>query len=337
MKKKDAYLEKRGNVYWCDFTYKGTRHREGLHSNKTIALERLKLWKHELKNSKYTPTDWNGFKEKYLEYCKTNKKEKTFLRDELSIRYFDEFTKIKDLHEITPEMLNLFKHYLIKQGKKANNLNRIISSIKAMLRKAEDDDIIESHKWSKVKKLPVAKGKIDFYTSEELKILLENINDTWKLIVLLGARAGLRRGEIFNLQWSDIDFNRNLISIVQKNDWSPKTYQSRYVPISEDLLILLKKYADNKKEEYIIKNKSGHKFDLDVATAYFIKIIKKLNLRGSLHTLRHTFASHLAQAGESLYTISKLLGHTSIQTTEIYAHLCQNTYQTAINKLPEIK
>jgi len=184
---------------------------------------------------------------------------------------------------------------------------------------------------------PVAKGKIDFYTSEELKILLENINDTWKLIVLLGARAGLRRGEIFNLQWSDIDFNRNLISIVQKNDWSPKTYQSRYVPISEDLLMLLKKYSDNKKEEYIIKNKSGHKFDLDVATAYFIKIIKKLNLRGSLHTLRHTFASHLAQAGESLYTISKLLGHTSIQTTEIYAHLCQNTYQTAINKLPEIK
>jgi site-specific recombinase XerD len=62
-----------------------------------------------------------------------------------------------------------------------------------------------------------------------------------------------------------------------------------------------------------------------------------LETKGTLHTLRHTFASHLVQAGVDLYSVSKLLGHSSIKMTEIYAHLAPKTLQEVIKRLPKIE
>ncbi|MEN3014320.1 MAG: tyrosine-type recombinase/integrase [Endomicrobiia bacterium] len=86
-----------------------------------------------------------------------------------------------------------------------------------------------------------------------------------------------------------------------------------------------------------IRKENGKILDIDEGTLSSLmrKFVKKLKLKDvSFHTLRHTFASHLAMQGVDLYTIAKLLGHSDIKTTEIYAHLSPYHFQDVIKKLP---
>lgn len=330
---KTPYLYLRGRVWYCDFTYRGIRYRKGLDTNKEIALGKLKAWKKDLKNQKYTPTNFNSFVRRYIDWGNLNKNKQTVSRDLLSLKYFSQYKKVKDIREITPLVVDGYKNWLLQKGKKNNNTNRLVNCIKAMMRRAEDWELVEKKSWHTVKALKVPKGRILFYTTEEINKFLDIVPDNWKLIVLLGCRAGLRRGEIVNLDWADIDLTRRLITIQPKRDWQPKTCECRDIPISNDLLKIIKNL---KGSGAVALTSKGKRFTFSGITAHFAKYVSKLKLKGSLHTLRHTFASHLVQNGVDLYTVSKLLGHSSIKTTEIYAHLSPNTYHKAISKLPNI-
>lgn len=332
---KTPYLYLRGRVWWCDFTYRGIRYRKGLDTNKEIALGKLIAWKKDLKNQRFSPTNFNSFVRRYLEWGETNKNKQTVYRDKLSLKYLTEFTKIRDITDITPLMLDEFKSYLLRIGKKPNNINRILTSIKAMMHKAEVWELVSPKKWEICKEIKTPKGRVLFYSPEEVKKLLDNCPENWQLVILLGCRAGLRRGEIVNLSWEDIDLNKRLITIQPKSNWHPKDYECRDIPIDNLLFKALSK-IENKKGS-VIQTKYNKDFTLGGISHYFIeKVLKKVGLRGSLHTLRHTFASHLVQNGVDLYTVSKLLGHSSIKTTEIYSHLSPNTFQKAIVKLPNL-
>ena len=332
---KTPYLYKRGEVWYCDFTYRGIRYRKGLDTNKAIATEKLLAWKRDLKNQKYSPTNFNSFARRYLDWGDANKNKQTVYRDKLAIKYLTDFRKIKDIREITPLLLDEFKTYLIKIGKRPNNTNRILTSIKAMMHKAEIWELVLPKKWEVCKEIKTTKGRILFYSPEEVKKLLASAPENWQLVILLGCRAGLRRGEIVNLDWQDIDLNKKIITIQPKANWQPKDFECRDIPIDALLFKYLSKVEN--KTGSVIQTKYNKDFSLGGISHYFIeKVLKKVGLRGSLHTLRHTFASHLAQNGVDLYTISKLLGHSSVKTTEIYAHLSPNTYQKAILNLPKL-
>ena len=335
MSKKTPYLFKRGEVYYCDFVHRGIRYRKGLGTNKALALEKLIAWKKDLENQKYAPTNWNSFKARYIAWGEVNKKKLTVNKDKLAFKYFDQYIKIKDINDINALVLDGYKTWLLQHGKNANNVNRMLSCMRACVAKAEQWELIEHKNFKSVKDIKTAKGRVLFYTPEEIKQILEVAPENWKLIVLLGCRAGLRRGEIVNLEWSDIDLEKRVLTVQPKKDWQPKDYECRDIPIDN----LLYKYLSeaDKSDTKVIKTNYNKTFSLDGLSQYFIsKILKKINLKGSLHTLRHTFASHLVQNGVDLYTVSKLLGHSSVTTTEIYAHLSPNTYDKAIKQLPKL-
>lgn len=329
------YLYKRGNVWYCDFTFRGVRYRKGLGTNKAFAMEKLIAWKSALKNRKFSPTNWESFKQRYLEWGEVNKNKLTVNKDRLAFKYFDEYIKVKDVNDINAMVLDGYKTWLINNGKNPNNVNRMLSCIKACIAKAEQWELVEHKNFKSVKDVKTTKGRVLFYSPEEIKKILEIAPDNWKLIVLLGCRAGLRRGEIVNLEWSDVDLDKRVITIRAKQNWQPKDYECRDIPIDNLLYKYLVK-AD-KTDTKVVKTSYNKDFTLDGMSQYFIsKILKKVGLRGSLHTLRHTFASHLVQNGVDLYTVSKLLGHSSVTTTEIYAHLSPNTFITALSKLPKL-
>jgi integrase/recombinase XerD len=75
---------------------------------------------------------------------------------------------------------------------------------------------------------------------------------------------------------------------------------------------------------------------MPVMSAFFQKISRKAKLKGNLHTLRHTYASHLVQGGVDLYTVSELLGHTDPKMSRIYAHLAPHNLQDAVKRLPKL-
>lgn len=350
-------------VYWGSIMIKGQRKQYALTENKAASqrmLAEIKEGRREI--TKYGNVTWKAFLTKFFEWANANKSPKTVRRDKTSVEYFEEFKpNINELAEITPTVLEDFKTWLInmaaeyKSKKKTpykkgdmgpQTINRTLASIKAMMRKAEDWDLIGQQKWRTIKKIKVAKGRVEFFTADELGVLMAHTasmsaeqpldkRPPWITVTFLGSRAGLRRAEIHNLMWTDIDFDRGLLSVTPKKDWHPKDYECRDIPMPTDLIKHLQKLP--KRGPYVVYDKYGGRLSIDSYTAYYGREVKKCGLTGNVHKLRHTYASHLVQNGVDLYTVSKLMGHSSIKTTEIYAHLSPITFANAIKKLPVIK
>ena len=201
------------------------------------------------------------------------------------------------------------------------------------MRQAEFWDLIPPQNWRKVSEFKEKKGRVEFHTAEEINKIIKHLPSEWRIVVLLGCRAGLRRGEIAVLRWKDIDFKNNQIYVAPN-----KTEGHRYIPMSADLrkaLEAAKKAA--KKQEYVINiGDTSCRNSNAYLSAYYRKLTADLPFDCKLHKLRHTFASHLVQNGVDLYRVSKLLGHSSIQMTEIYAHLAPADLLAAVNQLPKI-
>ncbi|NIS15703.1 MAG: tyrosine-type recombinase/integrase [Aliifodinibius sp.] len=147
----------------------------------------------------------------------------------------------------------------------------------------------------------------------------------------------MRKGELENLEWSDIDLKRRKISIRAKEFWHPKTGE-REIPINDQLFELLsrlrKKKPRSRETDFVFIDRDGSQLKTKLREA-MIKVAKKAGIENltTLHALRHTFASHLIMNGVDLPTVQKLMGHTDIQVTMIYAHLAQDHLNEAVNKL----
>lgn len=176
------------------------------------------------------------------------------------------------------------------------------------------------------------KGRLLWYKPEELARLLKVTVGAWKTIAMLCARAGLRRGEAYHLGWDDVDFERNRLHIAPKPGWNPKDYERRWIPMAADLRDYLK--GLQRKGEWVL---GDDRPTLDVISSYWRKLAKKAGIKGTVHTLRHAFGSHLASAGVSIYQIKDLMGHASVETTAIYSHLSPEALSSAVDKLPRIK
>ena len=269
-------------------------------------------------------------------YTKATRKENTQYRYKMAWRDLLNWRNFKYLDQITPAVLDDYAIYCKSQLKKptAAGLNRKISVLKASMRQAEFWELLPPQKWEKVSKFKQKKGRIEYHTPEEISQILDIFNPAWRLVVLLGCRAGLRRGEIANLKWKDVDFENNQLYIAPN-----KTDTHRYIPIADDLKKALKKaYSARKKEVYVINvGDTTNRNDPNYLGAYYRKATADLPFNCFLHKLRHTFASHLVQAGIDLYRVKNLMGHSSITMTEIYAHLAPQDLKSAIKALPDIK
>ena len=271
--------------------------------------------------------------EKYRAFLQATRKPDTAYHFELGIKKFLSLHPVKYLDEITPAALDEVAIKLKAKIRSANapGLNRAIRAVKTAMRQAEFWELVPVQNWKKVSKFKESKGRVEYHTPAEIKKILAQFNPSWQLVVLLGCRAGLRRGEIAALKWADVDFKNKQLYIAPN-----KTEKHRYIPIAPDLLNALTKAHKSATSEFVVdvgRNRKSKYF----LTAYYEKQTAGLPFRCHLHKLRHTFASHLVQSGVDLYRVSKLLGHSSIQMTEIYAHLAPQDLTSAIKKLPTIK
>ena len=332
-------LWKQNGVYYANyFDEHGKRCRPSLHTkDKRIAeikFAALRQKQNTIKNIGYTPNlTFADFLLKFNSYIKTEKAPNTQAKYHIAIKYLEEVKRINHLSDITPEVLQNLKEHLIAQGKGAHGINRYLSVLKAMMRTAEKWKLIAPQEWSLLSKIRTPRGRVEFHTEKEIKKLLEAAPTLdWQIVIRLGARAGLRRGEIANLKWQDVNFKERQLYVAPN-----KTDKHRFVPVSDDLLKALKNAQKRAKNDFVVniglEDSRGTK---DYLTSYYSEIAKKAKVKSFLHKLRHTFASHLVQAGVDLYSVSKLLGHSSIKMTEIYAHLAPKALKDAIAKLPKV-
>ena len=157
-------------------------------------------------------------------------------------------------------------------------------------------------------------------SKKEDKDMINNTNNIkHRCVVSLLYSAGLRRSELINLKLTDIDSNRMVITVLQS-----KGNKDRITLLSETVLKDLREYyLEWKPKVYLFEGQSGGQYsaqsDLKIVkdSAKKSKIIKRV----TPHVLRHSFATHLLEAGTDLRYIQVLLGHSSTKTTEIYTRV----------------
>lgn len=328
-------LYRRGKIWYARFERGGLEIRKALDTDRREAEIKLRRMLEDRDASKYRRPmrgmTWAEFEQKYLAYSKAEKAHLTHLRDIAAISAMKACFVPHRPTDLTTESLERFKHFRKAKGKGIATINRDMNALKAMMRKAADWGIIGRDEIPAPKGYKETRGRLLFYSVKELQKILGACRGAWKTMCLLGGRAGLRRSEMYWLAWEDVNFETGILSVTPKDGWNPKDYEQRHVPMASDLAIHLK--GLKREGRWVL----GDRYSLGVMTTFFRRIVRRVGLRGGLHTLRHTFASHLAQAGVPLYTIAKLLGHSSVETTAIYAHLSPKSFRDAIERLPGMK
>lgn len=252
-------------------------------------------------------TDYYGICEQKLEYL--NYSENTI---RIYLFYISQF--LDDHSQVCPTRLvsNHFQEYLDNYTfSSISQQNQIINSIRFLYKYGleREYDKVSFIRPRKEKHLP----KII-----EKEFLISRINNIknlkHKAIISLAYSTGMRVSEVLSLKISDIDSKRMVIHIV-----NGKGKKDRIVPLSKNILELLRKYwLKDRPNEYMFNGQSSLKYTKSSCNAIVKKYIGK---EFHFHLLRHSCATALLESGTDLKIIQKLLGHSSVRTTEIYTHV----------------
>ncbi len=323
---------KRGNSYWVDigFDRKRIRKRSPHNSFKSAQafeiLLRQKLARGEpIEDAEEKECIFKDVSLQWLDiYVKNNNKpseyhnKRSILNSDL-IPYFG----TKQINKITSFSIEQYKNNLIKVKKLApNSINNKLCVLSKCLKSAQEWGLINVIPKIKLQKVPPQ--KFDYLTEEESTKLLMHAKGVIREMILLAIKTGLRFGELIALRWQDINIEERILTvnrnIVRKIEGSPKNNRTRIVPLTYEIIQMLK----NKKqgEQYLFHDRQGNPLRYNYCFRNLHKTCKKAGLRKiGWHCLRHSFASHLASKNNSIVAIKELLGHSDIKTTMRYAHV----------------
>ena len=169
-------------------------------------------------------------------------------------------------------------------------------------------------------------------SAQEIKTLIDSINNIkHRTVVMLLYSTGMRLSEIASLKITDIDSKNMRIKVVQG-----KGAKDRFTILSEQVLVELRAYyIIYKPKEYLFNGyKTGRPLSARMIQHLVQNTLAKAGLDSknyTVHTIRHSFATHLIDNGTDLYTVKELLGHSNLQTTLRYMHLTTTRIQGIIN------
>ncbi|MBW7848805.1 MAG: tyrosine-type recombinase/integrase [Bacteroidales bacterium] len=158
------------------------------------------------------------------------------------------------------------------------------------------------------------------YSKEEVEKILQQIaNPKHKAMIFLIYSSGLRISEVLHLRKEDLQRDRGLLFIRKS-----KGRKDRFTTLANNALTLIDTYlADNNPKEYLFEGQFGGRYSTTSIRNVLHEAKRRAGVttKGSVHTLRHSFATHLLENGTDLRYIQELLGHESSKTTEIYTHV----------------
>ena len=223
---------------------------------------------------------------------------------------------------ITTQQIHKYIIYLINDRKLSwSSCNVAISAFKFLyyqIMKFKDMDFSLPKRKTETR-LP------EIYSKDELEVIFNNAKILRNQLLLKTAyAAGLRVGELVSLKLTDIDSSRMMIRVDQG-----KGRKDRYTILSEKVLDDLRLYWKVYRPTYwLFPKKEGSKhITTDTAQKVYYNAVKLagINRKGGIHSLRHSFATHLLESGTNIKLIQMLLGHSSIKTSMKYLHLTQKS------------
>jgi integrase/recombinase XerC len=263
-----------------------------------------------------------------------------------------EFLDYCNKENILKEKINYdnVKKYLVHLYDKKyskSTVSRKLSSLRSFYKYLYINNIINKNPFlfvsipKKEKKLP------KFVNYEDLSVIfsIPNINNDYglrdRLILELLYGTGIRVSELCNIKVSDIELSNKTIRVLGKGNKERIVCYGEYC---DEILIKYLKIRDillkDKKHDYLLLNKIGGKLSVRSVQLLIDKIIRLASIKKNItpHTLRHTFATHLLNEGCDILTVKELLGHSSLDTTQIYTHVSNERLRSVyLNTHPRAK
>lgn len=270
----------------------------------------------------------------FLEYLSFEKKYSlhtvtAYKNDLISFRNFVlNIYSQEELLEVNYSQIRSWIVSLVDQGISNRTINRKVSSLKSFYKFLQKSEQIHINPLSKHKALKVAKKLQVPFSTKEINLVIEGLNEKDdfisvrnKLMVELFYSTGIRRAELINIKEKNISFSDSSIKVLGKRN------KERFVPLLQSVVSTLKNYLELKKEfsthleELFITNKGNKIYETlvyRVINSYFRHASTKV--KKSPHILRHSFATHLLNEGADLNSVKELLGHSSLASTQVYTH-----------------
>lgn len=238
--------------------------------------------------------------------------------------------RLRIIANLVPQGLSLDKFYindLAITGGPASH-NRMASLVRAILNKA-------CKEWGWLDKMPNIRmmrepnGRVRYLTRQEADRFIALLPNHLKLIVEFALQTGQRAGNIKQMQWAEINLETKTWTIPASKF---KTDKVQVVPLNSKAIAILESIG---RQEGSVFKYEGKQIG-QVNTKAFRNALKKADIKDfRFHDLRHTSASWMVQKGVPLNVVQKILGHSSITTTQIYAHLAPSQLLTAVEVLCE--
>lgn len=263
---------------------------------------------------------------------------------------------------ITGRDLEQIRTTWMQAGNKPSTVNRKMGSISGVFSRAVEWERITAHPMAKLKQLKVDSMGLARYLDEDdmkrLRTALDarqdemrskresgnkwradrgevqkksllglHFTDHIKPMVLVSLNSGMRRGELFNLKWSSVNFIKKTITVAGD---TTKNSETRHIPMNKEVVAVLEEWKKQSGATlYVFTNQEGSRFE-DVKSAW-LKLLKRAELVGfRWHDMRHHFASRLVMTGAHPLMVRELLGHADLKMTLRYAHLAHGSKAAAI-------
>jgi integrase len=268
----------------------------------------------------------------------------------------------KSLVDVNAWAIERWRTTRLKDGIKPTSINRDLNTLKACLHRAVEWGVMDTYALTTIKPMKAdSRGVVRYLSSEEEVALRDALRtrdarkaagresgNAWRAargkeerpeyesdhlapMVILSLNTGLRRGELFQLRWRDVDIKRRVLTVAGA---TTKGGHTRHIPLTDEAVTVLEAWCkpDADPRELVFPGRTGGQF-YTLKTAWAV-LLTDAGISGfRWHDLRHTFASKLVQAGVDLNTVRELMGHADIKMTLRYAHLSPSHLADAINKL----
>lgn len=328
---------KRGTYWWIDYVYQGRRVRESTGTaSKRRAEQLLAKRQTEVLEDRFDiastvrPVLFAEVASEYLEvYSQQNKRPRTFQRDQILVKHLISYFGEYCLRDIKPMLIEHYRRERLASGRMPATVNREVACLKHIFSLSVRNRRASVNPAKSVRMLREDNIVTRVMSRQDEAKIIENAAPHVRAIVVCALETGMRRGELLDLQWSQVNSHAGLITVEKT-----KTGKTREIPISSRLRGVLEECRRTSNEGHVFRFEDGEPM-VDIKNGYKAALRRAglVAKRYRFHDLRHTFATRLAESGVDLFTIKELLGHSTIVTTQRYAHPGRGAKEDAIRRL----